>query len=120
MFLIKTDVDQRRKWKQTIKKDDKAYQFYTDLMYGKYDIYVSYQASEQELLYEALGKEDGFGYHSLRVDASRMISDLNDEVEKPLAQAFACYIYERECEKTEEELKEIYGPLYEVLSPLFL
>lgn len=118
MFLIKTDVDQRRKWKQTIKKDDKAYQFYTDLMYGKYDIYVSYQASEQELLYEALGKEDGFGYHSLRVDASRMISDLNDEVEKPLAQAFACYIYERECEKTEEELKEIYGPLYEVLSPL--
>jgi hypothetical protein len=118
MFLIKADIQQRREWKQTIKKNDEAFRFYNELMDGKYDIYFSYRPDDQVLIYEALPKENDGKYASLVVDIRRAVANLAGHIGTPKVQAFACYLCEKESEKSGAELKEIYGSLYETLAPL--
>lgn len=118
MFLIKADIEQRREWKQTIKKNDEAFRFYNELMDGKYDIYFSYRPDDQVLIYEALPKENDGKYASLVVDIRRVVSNLAGTMDTPRVHAFACYLCEKDSEKSEAELKEIYGSLYETLAPL--
>lgn len=118
MFLIKADIEKRREWKQTIKKNDEAFRFYNELMDGKYDIYFSYRPDDQVLIYEALPKENDGKYASLVVDIRRAVANLAGHIGTPKVQAFACYLCEKESEKSEAELKEIYGSLYETLAPL--
>lgn len=114
MLLKNIPEDLLCSWKE--KEDITATRFYESLCQNKFDIYFSFVEKKKSLLYEAISKENE-EYCSFYIGLDRMLTSLDNTFDSRIY-AFARYLYEKEKNMSEEEVKAKYQLYSSSLLPL--
>lgn len=117
MLLRNIEPVELKRLVQKTGNDMAAKRFAEHYKAGDYDTYFSYDSIKRRLLYEAVPKTDDLPYVGIFVSHVKDITDLYG-VETPLADSFALALHEREEKEDDNQLRGIYGPLFDILYPI--